>query len=72
MTRILSAALMFGMAIPAAAQVSQEELVKRRDAKLAEPWLQKAKWTLDYDEALAESAKSGKLVFAYFTRSYAP
>ena len=35
-------------------------------------WLEKAPWILDFDAAKAESKKSGKPIFAYFTRSYAP
>ncbi len=46
-------------------------LEEKRDAKLAEAWLKKAPWILDYDKALAEAKKSGKPIFAYFTRSYA-
>lgn len=42
-----------------------------RDKKLAEEWLKKAPWITDYDKALAESKASGKMIFAYFTRSYA-
>ena len=56
----------------ALAQESQEELQKKREAKLAEPFFKKANWITDYDSVLEESRKSGKLVFAYFTRSYAP
>lgn len=50
----------------------QQALVARRDAKLAEDWVKAAAWHVDYDEARAEAARSGKLIFAYFTRSYAP
>lgn len=49
-----------------------EELIKRRDQKLAEPWLKKAAWITDYDQAKEEAKKSKKIIFAYFTRSYAP
>lgn len=59
------------LAAPAPAQ-SQEQYVARKEAKLAEPWLQNADWILDYDEAKAAAAKSGKPIFAYFTRSFAP
>lgn len=52
-------------------QPSQEELVKLRDEKLALPVFKKANWTFDYDAARAEAKKSGKLIFTYFSRSYA-
>ena len=53
------------------AQKSQEELAKMRDEKLAHEVFQKANWIFDFDEARAEAKKSNKLIFAYFTRSYA-
>jgi len=55
-----------------AQQKSQEELKKLLDEKLAEPWVANGSWITDYEKALAESAKSGKVIAAYFTRSYAP
>jgi hypothetical protein len=65
----LAAALVLGLGAAAWAQQSMEE---RRDKKLKEPFLAKAAWITDYDKALEESKKSGKLIFGYFTRSYAP
>lgn len=64
------ALLVFGCALALRAQ--DEELAKRRDQKLAEPWLKKAAWITDYDKAREQAKKSGKVIFAYFTRSYAP
>jgi hypothetical protein len=54
---------------PAAAQQSLEE---KRDQKLKSPFLSKAAWITDYDKAREESRKTGRVIFAYFTRSYAP
>ncbi len=51
---------------------SQEELIRRRDAKLAEPWVAKGGWISDYDKARSLAKKKNKLIFTYFTRSYAP
>ena len=48
-----------------------QSLEEKRDKKLASEFLKKAAWTTDYDKALEESKKSGKPIFAYFTRSYA-
>ena len=65
------AALLFATASLAAAQ-SQDQLKKKKEEALKEPFLKKAAWLTDYDKALAEAKKTGKPVFAYFTRSYAP
>ncbi len=51
---------------------SQEELISRRQHKLSEPWLKNAKWTLSLAEAREQAKKQGKIIFAYFTRSYSP
>lgn len=51
---------------------SQEDLKKKRDAKYAEPWVSKFPWVTDYAKAKAQAKKDGKLVFAYFSRSYSP
>ena len=67
-----TAALLLAVAGRAWAQQSQEELVKKRDAKLAEEWLKGGGWITDYDTVREEAKKSGKLIFAYFTRSYSP
>ena len=52
--------------------LSQEQLIARREAKLAEPFIENADWVTDYDQALAMAKKSGKPIFAYFSRSFAP
>lgn len=51
------------------ATLSPEELQKRLEEKLALPFLKRGTWFTDYDAALVEARKSGKLVFGYFTRS---
>jgi hypothetical protein len=68
----LGAALACWLAPAATAQKapSQEQLIKLRDEKLALPVFQKAPWSFDYDKVRAEAKKSGKLIFAYFSRSY--
>lgn len=50
---------------------SQDDLKKRKEKELQEPFLKKAAWLLDYDKAKEAAKKSGKPIFAYFTRSYA-
>ena len=54
------------------AQLTQTELKQRRDRKLAKAVFQANAWETNYPEVLAQSKREGKLVFAYFTRSYAP
>jgi hypothetical protein len=54
-----------------AADPDQKALAQKRNDKLASPFLKKAPWLTDYDKARAEGRKTGKLIFAYFTRSYA-
>lgn len=56
---------------PAQSPKSQQELAELREAKLAKPVFRLAPWVTDYDAARAAAAKEGKLIFAYFTRSYA-
>lgn len=73
MTLLLSAMLL-GPAAPLASgqqTPSQEELAAKRDAKLKAEFLKKAHWITDFDDARATAAKEHKLIFAYFTRSYA-
>ncbi len=49
-----------------------QSLEEKRDKKLKEPFLAKGGWFTDFDKAKEESKKSGKAIFAYFTRSYSP
>jgi len=67
---VLAAFLSYALGATAAPPDSQA-LIKKRDEKLASAFLKKAPWITDYDKARAESKKSGKPIFAYFTRSYA-
>jgi hypothetical protein len=65
---ILATALVAGIGSAAFGQSLEE----KRDKKLASEFLKKAAWSTDYDKALAESKKSGKPIFGYFSRSYSP
>ena len=51
---------------------SQEELIEARAKKLAKPVFGIASWSKSLDEAKTLSAGKEQLIFAYFTRSYAP
>ena len=57
------------LAAPGFAQ-DVEELKAKRDKKLQEDWFTSNPWTSDYDEARKRAKESGKVIFAYFTRSY--
>lgn len=70
MKPFLRGALVF-LALSSAA-AAQQSLEEKRDQKLKSPFLSKAAWITDYDRAREESRKTGKPIFAYFTRSYAP
>lgn len=59
------------IAIPLSTQ-SQAELSQRLEAKLAKAWVKNAAWVTDFDAAKQQAKESGKQIFAYFTRSYAP
>ena len=54
------------------AQQEQAALRKKLESKLSEKWVSIQNWTTDYNLARQRAAQSGKLIFAYFTRSYAP
>lgn len=56
---------------PQGQQKSQDELIAERDKKLAKEFLKAGGWITDYDKAREEAKKSGKLLFSYFSRSYA-
>lgn len=49
-----------------------EQLKQRYEEALKSPFIAKGHWVLDYDEARARAKREGKLIFAYFSRSYAP
>ena len=49
-----------------------QDMEQRLEQKLAKPFIKNAAWELDYDKALEKAKSSNKVVFGYFTRSYAP
>jgi hypothetical protein len=67
--RVLLAAV---VAVAAASAAEAQSLEDKLAKKLESEFLKKAPWITDYSKALAESKKSGKPIFGYFTRSYAP
>ena len=71
---LAAAGLLFLPGAPALAQGSAavEKLQERFDKKSKKEFITKIAWEQDYDKARKTAAESGKLIFAYFTRSYAP
>lgn len=67
---LIASVLGASMALPA--QESQADLIANREKKLESRFLTKANWILDYDEARRIAKQEGKLIFTYFSRSYAP
>lgn len=60
------------LARPVYAQAPDNEALKKSlDKKLEAPFFKNASWILDYDEARKASKERERLIFAYFTRSYA-
>lgn len=64
--------LAFGGALLAAAPAQAQSFEEKLEQKLAKEFVSKVDWIKDYDAALKASKESGKQIFAYFTRSYAP
>jgi hypothetical protein len=56
---------------PAPVFKSHEELTKLRAEKLAKPVFTHAPWVTDFDKAREQAKQQNKLLFTYFTRSYA-
>lgn len=75
--RVAAASCVFGVLLlawgsprSAFAAPSRSVLEKRYRAKLAEPWVAKGGWIMSYEQAKERARKTGRLIFAYFSRSY--
>ena len=66
--RLLRIAVVLLAAAVGRAQTLEEKL----ERKLAKPFVENVAWVQEYDAALAKAKESGRIVFAYFSRSYAP
>jgi len=76
-SKFLSVAIVGAIACDAVAQrrervYDQDDMQHRKQELLGEPWLQNADWVMTYAQAKARAKKTGKVIFGYFTRSYAP
>lgn len=56
------------LAAAARAQSFEEKL----EEKLKKPFASNAEWALSFAEAKKLAGEKGKVIFAYFSRSYAP
>lgn len=64
---------LLALGISAALAAPQQDAFKKQyQDKLGKPFFKKASWITDYDTARAEAKKSSKIIFTYFSRSYAP
>ena len=72
--QLLGAALLLGLAMPAFAQDDAQtaKYQAKFDKKMQKPFLSNVTWETDFAKARAKAKADGKLIFAYFTRSYAP
>ena len=70
-TMALAITSLIALMASTAASQSQEDLKKLREKKLDKSFLKQAKWSTDYDAVRKQAKEQGKIIFAYFTRSYA-
>ena len=70
-TMLASALLGLALAAPAAAQ-DQDAMKANYEEKLAKEFISHGGWITDYDLARKTAKEQGKLIFAYFSRSYSP
>ena len=59
-------------ALLASMAAAQDELEANFKQKMSKDFVKSAAWITDYDAAKARALQEGKLIFAYFTRSYQP
>ena len=62
----------FANAAHSQGKATQAELQAKYDKKITAKYIAHGGWMLDYDAARAKAKAEGKLIFAYFTRSYSP
>jgi hypothetical protein len=55
-----------------AAAAAEDPLEERLAEKLGKPFAKNAAWVLSFADAKKAAAEKGKVIFAYFSRSYAP
>lgn len=68
----LAALVLTAPAADAATGVDDEQYRRKYEVKLKKEFISFGGWITDYDEARAKAKKEGKVLFVYFSRSYAP
>jgi hypothetical protein len=74
---ILQAAAAAVLLVPLAAAgdagaAGADDLKDKYEEKLTHDFVKHGGWITDYDAARAKAKEEGKVLFAYFSRSYAP
>ncbi len=67
---VVIAAIVLGSAPSALANATENQQLLQK--KLTSPFLQNGKWTTSLEEAKKLAAEQDRVIFTYFTRSYAP
>jgi ABC-type transport system substrate-binding protein len=67
----LAAGLLFAPAVTAAT-TSADEMQERYEKKLKLKFIEYGGWITDFDQARSTAKEQGKVLFVYFSRSYAP
>jgi len=57
--------------LAAQGKLDQEKMAANYAEMQSHSWFKDGGWVTDFDAAKAEAAKTGKPIFAYFTRTYA-
>ena len=60
------------LATAASAQDEDTDLKEKLAEKLQKPFASNAAWVLRFEDAKKLAGEKGKVIFAYFSRSYAP
>ena len=68
---LMLASLSVAPAVWAAPQ-SSDDLQAKYEAKLAHDFVEFGGWVTDFDKAKARAKQEDKVLFVYFSRSYAP
>ena len=73
-TPLLMRSLAAGLILVPTAPVEepQEDLKRSYEHKLSLEFIEYGRWITDYDEARAQAREEDKVLFVYFSRSYAP
>jgi hypothetical protein len=69
---LMSLAAVLTSGLSAQRTYDQDKMAANYAEMQTHSWFTGGGWITDFDEAKAQSQKTGKPIFAYFTRTYAP